>query len=437
LIATVFFVPMQRYTLPITLPFNLEPYRPLVALVMMGWLLSLLTMEARLTRTPLDGPLLLFAAAICLSLVANPGRLSTYQSEALKAVTMLASFVLTYYLLTSVLRRREEIELVVRLFVSFGAVVAVCAVVEARTGFSPFTHLSTVLPILRELPADLSTIREGRVRAFGSAEHPIALGALLVMVTPFAVYLGVTTGRRIWWACCIALVVGALTTVSRTPVVMLAVVLATVCIARWADVRRHWFLIFPVVAIIHFAAPGTLGAIKGAFMPEGGLISEQSQLQNSAESGGRVTDLAPSLREFEKRPLFGDGMGTRITLGENANGRILDNQWLGLLLDTGLVGVLAFVWLVARFARQLLGMALTMPGPAGYLPLACAASVLAYVFGMFTYDSLAFAQVTFVFFMVLAIGAALQRVENTAPERPRLPRVSSARLEGRALHSVS
>ena len=175
---------------------------------------------------------------------------------------------------------------------------------------------------------------------------------------------------------------------------------------RWEDVRKHWIMIFPIVAVIHFAIPGTLGTLKEAFMPAGGLVAEQETFASSASTGGRVSDIAPSLEEFQEKPLLGDGMGTRITVGENANGRLLDNQWLGLLIDEGLVGILAFLWLVLRFARLQLTLARRLTGPPGYLPLACASSALAYAFGMFTYDAFSFTQVTFAFFMILAIGSS-------------------------------
>ena len=419
LFATVFFVPMGRYTFPVDLPIHLEPDRPLVALVVLGWSLSLLTMDARIRRTSLDVPMALLVAAVGSSLVANPERFSSYQPEALKFVSLFLTFVITYYLLASVVVRRQEIEYVVRLIVVFGAIVAVFATIEARTGFTPFTHLHSVLPILRELPAQLVTERSGRLRAFASAEHPIALGALLVMVTPFAVYVAVTTRRLFWWACTVALVIGALSTVSRTAVVMLVVVLAATALVRWHDIRRYWFMVFPILAVIHFASPGTLGAIKGAFRPPGGLVAEQSVFADSTTTGGRVTDLAPSLEEFEKRPLFGDGIGTRITVGDNINGRLLDNQWLGLLIDAGLAGTLAFLWLVIRFARDQFALARGLLGPPGYLPLACAASAIAYAVGMLTYDSFAFTQVTFAFFMVLALGVSLQLAVQEMPVHAR------------------
>ena len=42
LIVVILFIPIRRYTLPANLPFQLEPYRVFVALLVLGWLASLL-----------------------------------------------------------------------------------------------------------------------------------------------------------------------------------------------------------------------------------------------------------------------------------------------------------------------------------------------------------------------------------------------------------
>ena len=228
------------------------------------------------------------------------------------------------------------------------------------------------------------------------------------MLMPFAIYLGASTKRLIWWGCCGALVIGATSTVSRTAVVMLLFELAIIAAVRWNDVRRLWPLVIPLVALVHFALPGTIGTLHSAFFPSGGLVSEQETHATSLSTAGRVADIAPSLDQFEERPLAGGGLGARITTGPSANGRLLDNQWLGLIVDVGLLGTLAFAWLLLRSVRGQIHLARSDPGLGGYLPLACAAAVAGYGIGMLTYDSFSFTQTTFVFFVILGLGASYQ-----------------------------
>ena len=55
IVAVVLFVPIGRYSLPANLPFNLELYRLVVALVVLIWLSSLLIdRRVRLRSTPFD-----------------------------------------------------------------------------------------------------------------------------------------------------------------------------------------------------------------------------------------------------------------------------------------------------------------------------------------------------------------------------------------------
>ena len=64
---------IRRYTLPMNLPFELEPYRLVVMIVAAGWLASLLTDRRVLLRpTGFGGPLRLFAFAALLFLFLRP-----------------------------------------------------------------------------------------------------------------------------------------------------------------------------------------------------------------------------------------------------------------------------------------------------------------------------------------------------------------------------
>ena len=75
ILVVVLFVPIGRYRLPGSLPFNLELYRLVVALVVLIWLTSLLIdPTVTLTRTSFDRPMLLLVGCILASEVANPGR---------------------------------------------------------------------------------------------------------------------------------------------------------------------------------------------------------------------------------------------------------------------------------------------------------------------------------------------------------------------------
>jgi polysaccharide biosynthesis protein PslJ len=405
LVLMILFVPIRRYRFPGDLPFELEPYRVLVASIVAFWILSLLSdSRVRLRPSGFDGPLFLMLVAVLGSVAVNVARYRAYESNVLKAITFFLSFLLVFYFVVSVIRTRASMNALIKVLVGGGAVVALLAVVEARAGFSPFTRLDSVFPILEPVSGDTAIDRGGATRALGPAEHPIALSAALVMLVPLAIYLVRMAGAR-WWLAFTALLLGVLATASRTGIVMLIVVAVVFLALRPRETKRLWPLLVPLVVLTHFAVPGTLGSLKQAFLPEGGLIQQQQSGEFGCDSSGRLADIGPTLEEVSRKPFFGYGYGTRVTTGKDSNACVLDNQWLGTLVDVGLVGALAWLWLFLAVLRRLGRVAREDRSRNGWLLVAVTASITAYAVGMATYDALGFTQVTLLLFVVLAVGA--------------------------------
>jgi O-antigen ligase len=185
---------------------------------------------------------------------------------------------------------------------------------------------------------------------------------------------------------------------------------------RPREMRRLWPALIPVFVVVHLLLPGTLGSLKGAFLPAGGLVAEQ-QTNAGWVGSGRLADVAPSLQEFKTKPFLGQGYGTRVPENQGGTAKILDNQWLSTLLETGAVGVFAWLWLFFRAAGRFGRAAKRDVGDRGWLLAAIASSIAAFAVGMFTYDAFAFIQVTFVLFVLVALGAAVLRMdpEPTTP----------------------
>ena len=147
ILVVILFVPMRRYVFPVDLPFELEPYRVLVALVIVLWGLSLLAQpDVALRRSGLDGPMLLFAFALVASDVANPGRMAEYQSFAVRALTLALSVIVVFYFVVSVVRTFSQVLTIVKLLVLGSTVLAALALIETRTGWSPFTTSTNTSP---------------------------------------------------------------------------------------------------------------------------------------------------------------------------------------------------------------------------------------------------------------------------------------------------
>jgi polysaccharide biosynthesis protein PslJ len=188
---------------------------------------------------------------------------------------------------------------------------------------------------------------------------------------------------------------------------------------RPRETVRAWPVLVPVVVAVHLAIPGTIGTLRAAFFPQGGLVAEQS-------AAGRIDDFAPSRAEFVRQPVLGQGYGTRQVTGEQRNARFLDNQWLGTLLETGLAGALSLLWLFTRAIRRASCAAKRDSTSRGWLLTAIAASLTAYAVGMFTFDAFSFIQVTFLLFILLGLGSILVSQESPSPAPAGCGRVAGA-----------
>jgi hypothetical protein len=417
LIAVILFIPIRRYQLPGGLPFHLEPYRITVALIAVLWLASLLVQrECRFRRTGFEAPMAAFGLAVFLGIAVNSGRITEagLNQEVIKKATFFLSFFIVTWLVASVTVRRGDVDKLVKVLVNGGAIVAFFAIVESRTGFNIFNHLQQVCPFLHfdafQTPM-FTGDRGGRLRAYASAQHSISLGAALVMLVPLAVYIALRQRTATGWMVVGLLALGTFTTVSRTAMIMMLVELFVIVRIKPHVLRKLWPLALPMLVAVHVALPGTIGAFKDAFHPKGGLVAEQSSGAGTYGSG-RLADLGPGLRDFSKNPALGQGWGTRITdqVDPKWNAPILDDEWLGTLLETGAAGVLALLWLFARPYRRLKRAAKRDQGERGWLLAGLAAAICAFPIGMMTYDAFSFIQVTFLFFILLGVAGAELRL---------------------------
>jgi polysaccharide biosynthesis protein PslJ len=422
LVLLILIVPIKRYTIPGNLPFQLEPYRIYVAMVALMWIGALLVdPRVRFRKSGLETPLFLFCAAALGSVIFNEARITKLDvhTEVTKQLTFFASFVVVFYFIVSVIRSYEQIDRVLQTIVAGGAIVALFAVIESRTGFNIFDHLNKVVPVLKpvvEAPVVDTIQRGGKTRVFGSAQGPIALGAAFAFLLPLGVYLA-NRASKYWWAAVGLLTFGALATVSRTSILMLVVILVVFAWLRPTQVKRFWPALLPGLVMVHFLLPGTIGTLRASFFPQGGLIAQQSDRAGTRGSG-RIADLGPALDEFSETPVFGQGFGSRLTGRERQNAHILDDQWLKTLLETGLVGAFAWLWLYVRSVRRLARKAKEDHSERGLMYVAFAASVASFAFGMVLYDAFSFIQVTFLLFIVLGLGSAALAAAERETARP-------------------
>jgi O-antigen ligase len=113
-------------------------------------------------------------------------------------------------------------------------------------------------------------------------------------------------------------------------------------------------------------------------------------------------------------------VGTRQVGEDNPlrNAPILDNQWLGIFLDLGLLGIVGWVWLIVRIVRRLGDVARVRGSPEGMVAAGFVASITGFATAMLTYDSFGFIQAALVFWVLLALGATLVAVHRETEAIP-------------------
>lgn len=429
--AIVMFIPIRRYALPIPLPFALEPYRAIIVFLLIAVAVALMRRKSfRWQPVVWAGPIAIFLWTMLASMMFS----SEYLAETELIWTGLSN-LLQLALLTAtaaIVRQMLTTERIVMAFLQFiviaGVVVGIFALIERVTRTNVFLLLGNFLPLTVMREAE-EAVRSGGARSYASAQHPIALAVLFCMIIPLAIYLmrfspwpRNPVNRRVFYAIALGfLLLGLLTTISRTATVTLGVMLVVTLILR---PRLGGILLaaaVPLAVIAAMVLPKLVETMILSFLDTDSLIA--SQLTSVGMAGqGRLADLEPALQEAAASPFFGTGLGSRIVEGDNANAYILDNQWLGTLMETGVLGVIGLIALFVWPAIRMLSFSFRSGAAESrvFLTFAIAIAAVGYTTAMFLYDSFAFMQTLLMLMMLYAIAAWAMTATSDAPSLPPL-----------------
>jgi hypothetical protein len=422
ILLVIIFIPIRRYSVGGGGPIALEPYRIVIGLVIACWLCALAA-DSRIRWRPsgLEAPLGALVLVMLFSMTTNIGRVNANAGNVVKQFSFFLSYLILIYFIVSVIRSRRDVDRMLRLLVGGGTIIAVAALFEWRTGSNLFNWYGRVIPFLHYVDEGIAQTRGSGSRARASAQHPIAFSAAVVVLLPLAIYLFQRDRRKIWLICAAILTLGALSTGSRTGTTMLIAVVVAYAVIKPREAIRLSPALIPMLIVIQIVMPGTLGTMKSMLNPSY-VIKEQS-FDNGGGGTGRVADLGPALAKWSRQPLLGQGFGTN-QADPNAKAgsdqQILDDQWLGSLLEIGALGVLSLLWLYGRAIRQLARRARADTSSDSWLAASLATSVICFAVGMLTFDAFAFVQVTFFSFIVLGFaGVVIQRIPDPVRERAR------------------
>lgn len=254
--------------------------------------------------------------------------------------------------------------------------------------------------------------RSGLARPSGTSTHPIEFGMVLTTTLPLAIAFARSAPRSRWiYRLFVGLIaICTVLAISRSAMICAAVAVL-VMVAGWplaSKVRALGFALL-VTAIVFLSVPGVLGTIANLFT---GIDNDPS-----VQSRTGSYDVA---EEFIRRsPFLGRGFGTFLP-----KYWILDNGYLGMLIEGGLCGFLALLILIvagvwaARIAVRRAHTDLERE-----LGSALVAAIVAGAAGLAFFDTFSFPQSAGIFFLLVGMAGAARRVAGTSSVEGVIPGV--------------
>jgi O-antigen ligase len=279
-----------------------------------------------------------------------------------------------------------------------------------------------LMPPILKPNGDVSFVleRSNFRRPAGTAGHPIEFGVVCAMAVPVALHYAMRARDfggpdKRWWLCLGILALASLQSLSRSAVLALAIA-AMFIIPAMAPKRRVRALVVIVLFLgaTRVVVPGLVGTLYSLFT--------SIDVDPSAESRRRAVVRAGS--EIAEHLIWGRGMGTY--LPEKYGW--LDNQYLGTLVQNGVVGLVVLIFLYsAGWYCCLRARMLTKDPRVKDLAVTIAACIAVPGISSATFDLLGFAVATgFTFLLVGLAGALWRTVQADAAKQAAQPRTEVA-----------
>lgn len=325
----------------------------------------------------------------------------------LSTVSLAGVALMTGDLITS----RHRLDVLLLRVVYGGAVVALIGALQFFLGLDIVSQIR--IPGLMQNSSLLGIDARGDIglrRVASTANHYIEFGVVMALILPLALHYAVhspTRSRaRPRWIAVLLLAMGIPFSISRSAALTALVVLAILVVAWSPPIRlRAGLVLILFLGMMRSSIPGLLGTIKSLFV----------NASKDPSVTGRTDDYAVVFRYIAERPWLGRGAGTFMP----ERYLLLDNQYLGSLAATGILGTAALL-AIFLVGIHLAGRAraLTNDATTCHLTFALTAVIVGALVASFTFDSLAYAMFTSVLFICLGAAAALWRMPTADDSTP-------------------
>ena len=351
-------------------------YQPVRA-ALLGWLLIMLIVYAHAMSSPIP-----------------PDEISTADHGLLKLLGLAGIVLVANDGVVSLERHRTLLR---RLVVGIG-LVATLGLIQFATKQLYVDRIE--IPGLTAGTAEWTLgVRNGLTRPSGTSTHPIEYGVLLTMVLPLAVTFALKSPTRRWVFRAILCVItfAIFLSISRSAMLCAAVALVVLAASWTTGVRVRVFAAALAAAVaVYVAVPRVLGTITGLF----------TGISGDSSIGSRTGSYELAGEFISRSPFVGRGFSTFLP-----KYWILDNQYLGLLIEGGILGFGGLlILIVAAVAAAWKARQMSIDEFDRDLAQALIASIAAGACSLAFFDTFAFPQSAGCFFLILGMAGALRRL---------------------------
>ena len=295
----------------------------------------------------------------------------------------------------------DRLHVLLRRLTLAGGAIATLGVVQFITGQAFVDRIE--IPGLKENVTIMGVAaRSGFNRPAGTALHPIEFGSVIAMILPIALTLALNDKSRSFarrWYPVAAIAMATVMSISRSALIasLLAILLLA---AAWTAKRRLGAagIMTMFGGIVFLTVPGLIGSLLALFTG----IGEDSSAHSRSGSYGLASEF------IARAPIFGRGLFTFLP-----RYRILDNQYLLLIIEVGVVGLLAFLVLIvcALWCARSVRLNTRDPGDRE-MGQALFAAIAAGAAGLALFDGFSFPMSAGLFFLLLGLAGSMWRLER-------------------------
>jgi O-antigen ligase len=266
----------------------------------------MISKKNKLTKTPLNLPIMLFLIATIL----NVKFIRT--SLELKRILCYMIFVLSYFISVNIINNREKLDKLLN-------------IIYITTFIGSFYSLYTFL---------YRPFRGGNYRGYGMFLNPNALGEYMLLIVPIITYYAITRKNPFYKIGLLPIYMAFLSSLSRTSIA--ATIISFVVINTFFK-RSYWYfigsLILTVLIVLYPPVNARLTNVLN--------MSDHSLL-------ARITLWGNAISDFKTSPLFGIGTGGFLGSAIPYDSKIFNssfNMFLTILTENGIIGFLLYLWI--------------------------------------------------------------------------------------------